>query len=196
MSIFKTKSAVVTIYTGDYLDRIQYLEALAEADFQAKDPMPLVNGEKPQYLTLAEEHDALVREAEQEAVHVRVQALPRRVWQELVKLHPPRTKDTEGATDREIVFDARAGVNEATFTPAFLTTNGTIDIDGVPVEFRSVVEPEGITDADLDELSSIDYQRVYLSAFALNRAAGEDPKASLVSRLTQPSSETSSEPSN
>lgn len=196
MSIFKPKTATITIYPGDYLDRIRHLEALAEADFEAKDPLPLVNGDKPQYLTLAEQHDALVKEAEAEAVHVIVQALPRKVWTALTKAHPPRTAATEGATEREILFDTRAGVNEASFGEAFVTTKGQIEIDSQPVEFASVIGPDGITDDDIDALASIDFQRIYLTAFALNRAAGDDPKASLVSRLTQPNSETSNEPSN
>lgn len=194
MSIFEPRSDVVTIYTGDYLARIRHLEALAEADHEATDPVPLVNGERPRYLELAEEHDQLVREAEASAINVRVQALPRKVWGALVAKHPRRTEATEGAEPNQIRFDAIAGVNEDTFM-IDLVYGGTVEIDGDEVPYRSLVEPAQICSDDIDALADVDFRRLYLTAFGLNAAVGADPKASLVSRLTQPSSETSDAPS-
>ena len=161
------RTAVVTIYGGDYLDRIRHLERKAEAAKDAAEGGAQTLDEVPEYLAIAEEHDALVAEAEEQALHVRLQALGRRAWKALIAEHPPRT-DHKG--------DAVVGVNEDTFKDAL-----------VPA---SVVEPELSAD-DLDALSDADFDRLYYMAFSLNRGNPAAPKASLVSRMTQQNSETS-----
>lgn len=166
--MIEARTSVVTIYTGDYLDRIRHLEAKAEAAREAADGGPRRMGEIPEYVRLAEEHDALVAEAEERALHVKLRALGRREWKRLLDEHPPR-KDNED--------DAALGVNEDTFKEAL-----------VPA---SIVEPADLTEDDLDALSAIDFDRLYLAAFGLNRAPGGDPKANLVSRMSTPSDETS-----
>lgn len=168
MTLFDRRTATVTIYQGGYLDRIRHLERLAEAAEKAHEGQPALLSEEPDYLKLAEEHDALVREAEQAAVHIVLGALPRKTWRTLAEQHPPR----EGNRG-----DAVLGVNEDTFAEALLPL--------------SIISP-GITSEDLDELSSADFLRLFSTAFALNRAPVADPKASLVSRMTPRSDETSS----
>lgn len=175
-SKIEARTAVVTIYGGDVLDRIRHLERQAEAARDAAEDTPRTLDELPEYLTLAAEHDALVKEAEANALHVKVQALGRRRWRQLCEEHPPR-KAGPNVTDRQAREDAAAGVNEDTFRDAL-----------VPL---SIVEPD-LTEDDLDALADVDYERLYLTAFALNRAPATDPKASLVSRLTQTSDATSS----
>jgi hypothetical protein len=173
------RTAVITIYGGDYLDRIRHLERLAEAaKDDAEDQGPRINSDVPEYLELARQHDDLVREAEASALHVRVRALGRREWKALVAEHPPRVAGKDGATEDQAKSDALSGVNDETFKDALVAA--------------SVIEPEGITPEDLDQLADIDYDRIYLRSFALNRGAAPDPKASLVSRLTQKNDETSS----
>lgn len=168
MSIIERRTATVTIYPGDYLDRIRHLERKAEAAERAASPATLDEAPESEYLDLARQHDDLVREAEEKALHVVIGALPRRTWRRLVDEHKPR-EDHKG--------DAIAGVNEETFADAL-----------VPL---SIVSP-ALDDDDLDALSSADFERLYLTAFALNRAPVADPKASLVSRLTPKNDETSS----
>lgn len=166
MAQIKPREAVVTIYQGDYLDRIQHLEQKAEAAERAADPTRSLM-DVPEYLAIAEEHDALVREAEESAIHVRLRALRRSEWKRMVSEHPPR-KDSQS--------DLALGVNEDTFREAL-----------VPA---SLVEPADFGEDDLDYLSDADYGRLYLTAFSLNRSTGGDPKANLVSRMSQKNDET------
>ena len=160
------RTSTVTIFQGDYLDRIRHLEQKAEAAREAADGAPRMNDEVPDYVRLAEEHDALVKEAEETAVHVVLRALRRSEWRELVAAHPPR----DGHDG-----DKSVGVNEDAFKDAL-----------VPA---SVVEPDGFVD-DLDYLSDADYDRLYVTAFALNRGVVAGPKANLVSRMISESDET------
>lgn len=162
------RMAVVTIYGGDYLDRIRHLERQAEAARMDTAGVTQTLDETPEYLDLARQHDELVKEAEAQALHVRLRALRRSEWRRLVAEHPPRDGN-EG--------DASVGVNEEEFREAL-----------VPA---SIVEPE-LTLDDLDEMSDADFDRLYLTAFSLNRGTVADPKADLVSRMTRPSDETSS----
>lgn len=186
MPLFEPRTSVVTIFTGDYLDRIRHLEQRARAAERAAKGTTQMLDEEPEYLRLAEEHDALVREAEESAVHVRVQALPRKVWTQLVSEHPPRDGNRDDTLD---------GVNTDTFPEALVTVVGRTKEGGPSdrgFEYRTVTEPAGLTDADLEGLASVDFTRLYVAAFRLNRGVPEDPKASLVSQMTQPKDETSS----
>lgn len=170
MSSIAPRTATVTVYTGDYLDRIRHLEQRARAAEEAANNGPAVTlDESPEYLDIAREHDELVAEAEESAVHIVVQALPRGEWKKLVSEHPPRTEGGE----RIVAGDAALGVNEDTFKDAL-----------VPASVTSHDR------ADVDALSDIDFDRVYFAAFNLNRGTVSDPKASLVSRLTKVSDET------
>ena len=168
-TIIKPRTAVVTIYQGDYLDRIDYLRRQAEAAAEAEQSGPRRSGQKSEAMRLAAEHDALVAEANETAVHVKVQALGRKAWRELVDAHPPRDGNDE---------DKAAGVNEDTFKDALVAA--------------SIVEPE-MTEGErvdfLDYMSSVDYDRIYVTAFSLNRVVAADPKSSLASRLTRSSDE-------
>ena len=103
-------------------------------------------------------------EAEESAAHVTVTALRRSAWKALVAEHPPR----EGHKG-----DAAIGVNEETFRDALVAASVDLDAD------------------DLDMLSDADHERLYFSAFALNRVAPDPKAANLVSRLTPPSDEIS-----
>lgn len=167
MSAFQSRQAVVTIFQGDYLDRIQHLERKAKAAAEAEARSTLAVDAAESY-RLAQEHDALVAEAEESAVHVKVQALRRSAWKALIAEHPPR----EGNKDDEAV-----GVNEDTFKDALVA--------------ESIVEPADLSLEDLDELSDVDFDRLYYAAFTLNRAPVADPKANLASQMTRESDATS-----
>lgn len=178
MSAFTPRTAVVTIWAGDDLDQIRHLERLAEAAKEAADESgPRLNHETPEYLDLAKQHDELVKAAEGRAVHVRLQALPRKQWKALIAEHPPRKAGDSGVSDTQARSDALTGANDDSLKE--------------PLVVASIVEPD-LTPDDLDSLSDIDFDRLYIAAFSLNRGTVADPKASLVSRLTPTSSETSS----
>jgi hypothetical protein len=195
--MIEQRTAVVTIYGGDYLDRIRDLELKAQATEEAHDRAKKAEGESaesrlavdvPDSTRLAEEHDrivderdALVAEADAQALHVKLRALGRREWRDLVAAHPPRTVEKDKVSKDVAASDAQSGVNDDTFKDALIAA--------------SLIGPEGVTFEDLDQLADIDYQRLYVTAFALNRGAAPDPKASPVWRLTQTSSETSKPPS-
>lgn len=168
MSTIQPRTATVTIFQGDYLDRIRDLERRAEAAREAAGRVRTLD-EVPEYLQIAKEHDALVAEAEESALHVKVKALRRSEWKALVAEHPPRDGNKS---------DNAVGVNEDTFKDAL-----------VPA---SIIEPADFSVDDLDELADVDFDRLYYAAFALNRAPGVGPKAGLASRMSQENDETSS----
>lgn len=167
MANIEPRTSKVTIYQGDYLDRIRHLEQQAEAAADAEEGRPRRVGTETEAQRLAREHDELVAEAEESALHITLRALRRSEWKKLVADHPPR-EGNEG--------DKAIGVNEDTFKEAL-----------VPA---SVVEPTEFTEDDLDSLSDVDFDRLYFAAFALNRAPAAGPKAGLASRLSRETSET------
>lgn len=152
MTTIEPRTAVVRIYFGDYLDRIRHLERRHEAAVKAEASAPRTLSDPSEAQALADQHAALVAEADQSSVDVTLKALGRKRWRDLVREHPPRP---------DVKDDEAAGVNEESFADAL-----------VPL---SIVEP-GLTVDDLDAVSDVDYQRLYVSAFALNRLPAADPK--------------------
>lgn len=152
MTTIKPRTATVDIYQGDYLDRIRHLEQRYEAAVRAEGKTTRLASEVPESHALFEEHAALVAEAKESSIVVTVGALGRKGWRELVKAHPPR-EDNDS--------DEEMGVNEESFKDAL-----------VPV---SIVSPE-FTDEDLDNLADVDFDRIYYTAFALNRSPAASPK--------------------
>ena len=143
----------VIVYTGDFRDRIDRLAAQVRAAAESEQN-PQRGGGKSEAAQLKAEHNALVEEAKEKALVFTLRALRRDEWQKLVNAHPPR----QGNED-----DAAVGINEDTFKEALLPA--------------SIVEPEGVTADDLMGLKAGDYDRLYITAFGLNRMAGSDPKA-------------------
>lgn len=165
MSTIPARTATVDIYVGDYLDRIRHLEREYDSALaQEKSEGPRLNDEVPRSLEIREQHTALVAEANESAIQIVLRALRRSEWRELVQKYPPR----EGHKG-----DASAGVDESQFKDAL-----------VPV---SIVSPS-LTADDLDNLSDVDFDRLYFTAFALNRLPAASPKA-----LNLPDSQTSQE---
>lgn len=163
MSTIQPRTAVITIYQGDYLDRIRHLERKYEAALKAEGDTPRVLSDESQASSLAEQHEALVAEAEDSAIDVTVTALGRRAWRALVAEHPARDGNKG---------DADLGVNEDTFKDALVAAS--VDL----------------TDEDLDLISDVDFDRLYISAFALNRLPVADPKALPASQVNTESAAT------
>jgi hypothetical protein len=167
MSIVEPRTSVVTIYQGDYLDRIRHLEAKHEAALESEKSATRLLSNEIVSTEIATEHEALVEEAEGSALHVRVKALGRKQWRELVSEHPPRKDDRS---------DVALGFNVESFKDVL-----------VPV---SIVSP-ALTDDDLDALSDADFDRLALAAIALNRSSDDSPKVlGRVSLTSQQSDET------
>jgi hypothetical protein len=161
----KPRTSTVVIHQGDYLDEIRHLEDQIAAA-QAAESGPRTLDEIPASQALIERHDALVAEAEAEAITVKVRNLGRRTYHDLKVKHPPRD-DKPG--------DANLGCNEDTFFDEL-----------VPL---SLVAPSFDTTTDLErfleDLAPIDWERVKLAAFRVNEVATADPKPFPASRLTR-----------
>lgn len=170
MSKIQRRSDVVTIYQGDYLSRIRHIENKYKAAAEAEKNAPLLLGEVAESQALFDEHKALVEEAETTALHIDVFALGRRQYRKLVKEHKPR-KDNDN--------DEALGVNEETFKEVLIPLSIVYPLDH---EKAGQVQLDA---DDLDDLSDIDADRIYLTAFALNRMPSSDPKA--ISRVSQES---------
>lgn len=173
----KPRTASVTIFQGDYLDDIEHLRRKAEAAQEAESRSPRMLAEVPESQALIEQHDALVKEAEETAVTVKVRNLGRRQYHDLKVKHPPRLKDDN---ERVVEADKALGCNEDTFFDEL-----------VPL---SLVAPSFDSDQDrqrfLEDLSPIDWERVKLAAFGLNERVAADPKLFPVSKPTSESDET------
>lgn len=158
------RTAVVTIFQGDYLDRIRFIEQQHKAAVEAeKAGPPRMNDEIPESVSLAQQHKSLVAEAEASALNITVRALGRKAWRALVAAHPVRADNRA---------DEIVGVNEDTFKDAL-----------VPV---SIVSPE-LTPDELDQLSDAQFDTIYYTAFGLNRGPQSAPKV-LPGSLTNPES--------
>lgn len=153
MSTIQPRTATVDIYQGDYLDRLRHLEQRHAAALKAEGNTTRLASDIPESHAIFEEHAALKDEAEETKIIVTVGALGRKSWRSLVAQHPPR-KDNDS--------DDAMGVNEDSFKEAL-----------VPL---SVVSPE-FTDEDFDSLADVDFDRIYYTAFALNRSPAASPKA-------------------
>lgn len=171
MNTITPRTATVILYQGDDAACVAELKRRAiEARKQSGGARTA--DEVPEWQELAEQHEALVAEAKERAVKVTLRALGRKEWRDLVNAHPPR----EGHKGDEAV-----GLNESSFAD-----------DLVPA---SILEPTFSSDAEkayfLDSLSDIQFEELYLNAFALNRSRSADPKDGLLSALTAISDGTS-----
>lgn len=137
--------------------------------------------------------DAFLPEAAERALEVEIRAIGSRRFRELVAEHPPRKVTRKiGDVDTEVLHedDAQFGVNTETFPRALLTY-----VDSEDTTIRTITKPEfsgsrEIGDFVDDELSEGNMDRLWIAAFARNRASGADPKAELTSLASRSSSET------
>lgn len=178
MTGFQPLTHKVTLYQGDYQQRIQEAASAAElAEMRLKREREKPDqvrtlAEIPDIVTLAEEfhaaakvHDDLVAEAEAEgALVVTLRAVGRRKWSELVAAHPPRTEDDVPESVRK--SDAELGVNDTALGEELL-----------PLSIAELSDPDLQVADLLDMVSSAQFDLLYGTAFALNRGLGSDPKA-------------------
>jgi len=118
---------------------------------------------------IAERIEELRAEAEEASVLVRLRALPRKEWNDLIAKHPAKNKEQD--------FDANGLFNEA-----------------VPA---CIVEPEldaETMDKFLDALTGGQFDQLAGTAYKLNAGEGAVPFSVLASRARQPSDETPKQP--
>ena len=188
MTTLKPRTTSLVIYQGDDMERIADLKRAADVaarTYEADQKSPARVGDDisdADVQAARDAFDAFVDEASERAVEVKVRALPRKVFRNLMADHPPRVE----GDGEEHIDDGPFGVNVETFADALLS----YDHDGI----RSVVEPTFPTSADrqafLDDLSDGDYSDLFVRAYYLNRNSGADPKAARFSAGLRTSIET------
>lgn len=164
------RTAEVVIYQGDDLARIAELHAAVERATANTGPARIGDTEQSPARAAAEEYDAFVAEAAERAVVVRLRQLPRKEWRAVRDQHPERDGN-EG--------DARVGFN--------------VDTIGETLVPAAMVEPtfesHADTEAFLDALSQADFERLTVTAHALNAQTVADPKglslASVLDRMSE-----------
>lgn len=183
MTGIKPRTARVTIYQGDDLATLSELDAavaraearkvVAEKSARSGGPATLddvvvdVTVETDAFDAAVLARDTFAEEAEDRGVLVVLNALPRKTWRALIADHPPR----DGHDADKVV-----GVNEDTLREALVPKS----IDHV----ASTID--GDVSVFLDALSDFDFDRLYVTAFALNRgAATADPTLRLASGTSQ-----------
>lgn len=211
MTDLKPRTATVVIYQGDDLATLADLrtaadiaERKADAELRVAQARAKVDGprragdstpEDPQIAYDAavkpsqDAYDAFVDEAAERATVVTLQAIGRKAFRSLMREHAPRTTETVVEDEkRETVHedDAAWDVNTETFPEALLAYADDDD--------RTLLEPEFDSDKArgkwLDRLADGDFEKLWATAYQLNRAVGADPKASRYSPAPQSSSAT------
>ena len=183
MSTSNRRKAMVTIYRGDDLDKLQQLRTAVQDASPLDEDSPQLGDEVDPHHAAAEEYNSFLAEAKERAFKIRLEALSRLGWRSLVKVHPPRettVKGKDGEESTEIHADDQAyGVNEDTFPDAL-----------VPASVISVESSEPVDAQDfIADLSDADFYRLYAVAMMLNIQAA-DPKALPGSVRTPTSDET------
>lgn len=187
MGLLKPRTAIVTVYQGDDIPRLAELHRAAEvagrlAEQAARGPrrggdeIPSAEAEQAAY-------NAAVDEAAERAVDVELTAIGSRRFRDLLAEHPPRMEEVDGKS--EVVEDDREyAVNTETLPMALLTFR-----DGAT---RTVTDPD-LSTGDLrefleDECSAGDFEKLWETAYWLNRGEGIDPRLGKYSTGTPTSS--------
>lgn len=162
----KPRTASVVIYQGDDLERLAELRRDVSVAERSEEGRSRRLGDGSDAAAARDAFDAFVDEAAERAVEVEVTALKRRQFRSLMAEHPPRK--VSGNDGEEIhPDDAGYDVNVDTFSEAFLPLSITAPTFDTPAD----------RDDFLDGLSEGDYERIFTTAYFLNRAPGGDPKA-------------------
>lgn len=98
------------IWTGDYADRLDAIEAAHKAALA--DRTPLTAGEQHPAEQLAEEYEQLKGEADNAGLRVMLRGLRDDEWDELVDAHPPRTEEPWAEQDKSLGFDEQSGLRD------------------------------------------------------------------------------------
>lgn len=189
-----TPTAEIPIYHGNDLEELSLLRRAAENARRARDTAPRSSArrvgdaeavtELEAAAAAAEDaYNAFVALAAERATAVRLVALPRKTFRRLMLEHPARmVTDTETNQEREHEEDAGFGVNTETFPEALLTYREGPGED----DDRTILAPEFESATALqkwlDRRTDGQIERLWSTAYALNRAEGGDPKELAYSR--------------
>lgn len=188
MTDLKPRTASVVIYQGDDLERLSELRREAdiaerELEVGATSLARVGDDDKVTPAQVAEKrlaYNAYVDEAAERAIIVTVEAMKRTPFRALMAEHGAREKNDE---------DEAFGVNMDAFPEPFLRESV------VKVEIGDRELNLGQIRDLLDALPEGDFDRVFSTAYMLNRAPGGDPKESRYSTASPSSVETSTSPS-
>lgn len=195
MTHLKPRSATVTLYQGDDMDRLAELQRKVELAQRIAqngagnarmddapedgDPTPLKDAQAA--------FDAFVDEAAARALSIEIRTIGRRRFRDLVAEHPPRMVEKKAAPPAEGEAaaepkapemvehdeDAGWGINTETFPLALLCfrDEGTV----------TIAQPDFATKADVqrfvdDELNEGDFDQLWQASYLLNRTPSQDPK--------------------
>lgn len=208
MSLKPRTVTAVVLYDGDDQEELALLKRAADqavaaaevATQAAAEPNARAGGEDLDGLRAKAEaakatFDAFVDVAAERAVEVRVQAIGRTPFRELMAAHPPRMVTSEPDEDGKTVQvvhedDASYEVNTETFPMALLTwrdpdddTVGTL----MTPEFGSDEARQRFLDRNLNEG---DFDQAWFVAYSINRNPSADPSRFRFSVDSQSSTET------
>jgi len=185
MSELKPRTSTVVIYQGDDLDELSLLrrkaeQAKAQAEEETSGPLrvgdDVVEVDKhPAVVEARAAYDAFVDAAADRAVMVEVRAVKRSVFRDLMAKHPARDGNDE---------DKMFSVNMDDFPTPFLAES----VASVKAGERELSQAQ-VRDL-LDDLAEGDFDRVFATAYWLNRAPGSDPKDSKFSTAPRTSDAT------
>lgn len=197
MTHLKPRSATVTLYQGDDMDRLAELQrrvTMAERIAENKDSATRFGDDNPSVGEAKAAFDAFVDEAAERALSIEIRTIGREFFRDLLAQHPPRMVEKkaappaegEEAAAPEMVEhedDAGWGVNTETFPVALLTFRKLVEYDDDEPELVVTIgQPEFKTEAKVRrfvnrELSEGDSDQLWQAAYLLNRTPTQDPKA-------------------
>jgi hypothetical protein len=174
MSIVEPRTSEVTIYQGDYLDRLRFLAQRFEEVVKAESKTARTLADVPESDGIADEYDALKAEAEKTAIRVRIRAIRRSQYREMADKHPPRTGDD---VDPGIVLaDSKMGVNEKDFR-LVLVPAAIVEVSVGEKSTPWAEMSEDDREDFLDTITEADFELLFSHAFALVNSFGSAPKA-------------------
>ena len=166
MSIDRRK-ITVKLYAQSYNDRLAVLRRQVDEAVQAETAAgPRRSGQKSKAVELARQHDEF-QNAEEGVEEVEIVEISNTAWQKLSDDHPPRPGDLK---------DQQAGLNMKTFPDALLRASLDSSID-------------------VDELSRLHAAKLERAAWDLHNGDDALGKLSLVSLLTEETSDDSKQSS-
>jgi hypothetical protein len=185
------RTTKVVIYQGDddaRLAELQERHEQAKAQRAAEFATGTRRGspESPDPAPFKAALEDFITEAAERAEEIELEALGRRKFRELKAKHPARTEVGPDGETRPVRDDAPFGVNVTTFPDALLA------FDSEP--YRTIKSPVLTEDERaefLDDIADGEFEKLWLTAYYLNTAAGGDPKLSLLSADLESSSSSS-----
>lgn len=177
MPQLKPRSATVVIYQGDDLEVLADLRRKVEIAKRHAEAASMTAraGDDDESVKAAEaNYDAAVDDAAERALVIELRHIGKRRWRDLLVAHPPR--EVEGEDGKKVTHEDDAGfeVNTETFPDALVSfIDG--DVRTIHALSDETPSPGRLRDLLDDELAEGDFERVWHTAFWLNKAPGGDP---------------------